>query len=324
MKQTWFALIGFSLTSLINAQTPPQIASVGYVLPSLPRYAPGQVLSLFVSGLRVSNTKAVVLPLPTTLEGVTASAVEKRAGGFAGDLPIFGLTNSSYFGGASTEASDITVLTVQMPALPTCLPDQILNPCWYIPHVIVTVKQNGMSVASSEFVQTASNLHVLNACDTSVSPFIADSVKIGQMLANCYPIITHADGTVVTGHQSPARGGEIVTIYTTGMGFLGGRLGAPAPEGGVALDQALPTIGFDFRPEAIGGIYNVPATGSGSLRPEYVGLVSGLVGIEQVNVRLPSEFPPETRKCQGFADTNLGINIERGSSLAGVRLCVLF
>lgn len=131
-------------------------------------------------------------------------------------MPILGVTNSAFFGGVSVEAPDITSVNVQMPALNICA-GPIPNPCWYIPVIVLTVKQDGKAVASSEFVQSVPALHVLNACDASVYPFLSDSVKLGRMVGNCYPLVTHADGSVVTGHLSPAKPGETVVIYTTGM-----------------------------------------------------------------------------------------------------------
>lgn len=53
-------------------------------------------------------------------------------------------------------------------------------------------------------------------------------------------------------------------------------------------------------------------------------MAPGSVGIEQINVRLPSEFPPNAGKCLGFAATNFGITLQRGSSVEVVHLCVQF
>jgi hypothetical protein len=163
----------------------------------------------------------------------------------------------------------------------------------------------------------------LNACDTSVSPFLSASVKLGQLLANCYPIVSHADGTMVTG-QNPARAGETVTIYATGVGWAVGSLGVPARSGGVPIDPSLVLIGFDFRPDIVGGIHRVPAARPAIGRhPDYAGAVGDLVGIYQISVTLPASLPPETRACRGAADTNVGVNLAVGPSFDGIRLCVV-
>lgn len=215
MHRLVFTLSVFAAVSA--AQTPTLRA--GYAIPTLPRYAPGQMISLFVSGLKSPlNSVATTLPLPTTLEGVSVTAIETRTGGFSADLPILGITSSQFYGGISVEARDIAAVTVEMPALSICLPDPVPNPCWYQPHLIVTVKQNGTVFGTSEFIQVDENLRILNACDTITSPFLSADVKVTQMFANCYPLIAHADGKIVTG-TNPARSGETLVVLTTGPGF---------------------------------------------------------------------------------------------------------
>jgi uncharacterized protein (TIGR03437 family) len=319
-----FIVWAISCLSLYG-QTMPPIQGAGYELPHMPHYAPGQVISIFVPGLSAPSTNSSTVPLPTTLAGVTVTAVEKRAGGFSADLPIFGITKAEYFGGDWwIEAPGITAITVQMPSLSICLPDSVLpNACWYVPHLVLTVKQNGNAAASSEFVQVYSSIHILNACDTAVAPFLTDSVRLTQLQGQCYPIISHADGSMVTG-QNPAHPGETVAIYATGLGQFIGPLGSPAPTAGLPLDPSMMVIGFDFRPDIFGVIYGASAARpGGDAHPDYVGAVGGLVGIHQINVSLPAALPLETRACQRYGDTNVGINLAIGSSFDGARLCVI-
>jgi hypothetical protein len=258
----------FLLAAIANAQ-PPTLRA-GYAIPTLPRYAPGQIISLFVSGLKGPlNSVAATIPLPTTLEGVTVTAIETRTGGFSADLPILGVTNSQFYGGISAEARDITSLTVQMPALSICLPDPVPNPCWYQPHIIVTVKQNGTVLGTSEFIQVDENLRILNACDTITSPFLSADVKLTQMFANCYPVIAHADGKIVTG-TNPARPGETLIVLTTGAGLWKTPLGRPATAESQPYNPQTFRIAFDFRPEVFGDLIGGRSTDfvSGSAVPE--------------------------------------------------------
>jgi hypothetical protein len=323
MRRFTFAFF-FIVAAASHAQTPTLRA--GYAIPTLPRYAPGQIISLFATGLKAPlNTVATTLPLPTTLEGVTVTAVETRTGGFSGDLPILGVTNSQFYGAISVEARDITAVTVQMPALSICLPDQFPNPCWYQPRIIATVKQNGAVLGASEFIQVPEDLRILNACDTITSPFLSADVKFTQMLANCYPVIAHADGKIATG-DNPARPGETLVILTTGAGLWRTPLGWPAPGESPPYDRQAFRVSFDFRPDVFGDLIGGRSTDSigGSALPEYAGSAPGMVGIDQINVRLPDTFPPETRRCAGLADTNVGILIAKGHTVTTARVCVLF
>ncbi|MCW5980713.1 MAG: hypothetical protein KIT09_21715 [Bryobacteraceae bacterium] len=302
------------------AQTPP-LRGAGYAIPTFGRYAPGQIISVFVAGLDAPlNSTAPTLALPTTLEGVTVTAVEMRTGGFSGDLPVLAVTSSQFYGGVSVEAPDVAAITVQMPSLPICIPEAGPNPCWYEPHVIVTVRQNGIELAASEFIQAQHNLHILNACDTVTSPFLSADIKLAQMLANCYPIVAHANGRIVTG-DNPAKPGETVVVLATGAGLPRTPLGMPATGVEPAYDTGSFSVSFDYRPDVYGFGGSVESLSGGS-PPDYAGPAPGMVGIDQINIRLPDVFPPETRNCEGFADTNVGIGIARGSSAKRVRLCV--
>ena len=311
-----------------RAQMVPEIRATGYTVPLRTRFAPGQVMTRFVSGLDVPSSPvsndAKTFPLPTSLGGITVAALEtSRPGGFKGNLPIFGITNLLYFGGISAEAPTLTAVTVQMPAIEFCPPEAGPNPCFYVPVLSVTVMQAGVAVARSEMVAVATSPHVLNSCDTSVSPFLSDDVKIGQLQAQCDPIVAHPNGTIVTG-GNPAHLGEIVAIYATGLGagISSALIGTPAPKGGVAVDRSTIGVGFDFNPAIDPSPSDVPA----QTQPVYVGLTGGLVGTYQINVRLPHSPPANARTCGGFADTNVGVNLGFAGidSMTTVRLCVKF
>lgn len=77
---------GVAALSLAQAQT--QIVSAGYDLPTIPSFTPGQVITLFVSGLNVPDAFAPGTPLPTTLSGVTVK-VSSTIPNYPDQLPIF-------------------------------------------------------------------------------------------------------------------------------------------------------------------------------------------------------------------------------------------
>ena len=308
------------------AQSLPEIKSAGYSVPLRPRFAPGQVITLFVPGLNPPSVRcadsinAGTLPLPTNLDRIVVTALEtSRSGGFSGDLPIFGITNLICFGGVYAESPNVTAVTVQMPAVQFCPPEAAPNPCWYVPVVSVTVKKGGIPVASSQLVAVETSPHIWNSCDTAVSPFLTDAVKIGQLMGGCYPLIAHSDGTIVTG-QNPAHLGETVSIYATGLRPIASDLiGKPAAESGVPVDASTIGLGFDFNP----AIDPPPSQLPIGSHPVYVGLTAGLVGTYQINVVFPATTPSNGRTCGGFADTNVGINLGFNGVIT-VRLCVNF
>ena len=93
---------------------------------------------------------------------------------------------------------------------------------------------------------------------------------------SCTSVITHSNGTAVS-DGAPARPGEVITLYAVGLG---------ATQNGTKTGQATPAA--------------------------YAGLVSGYVGLYQINVALPSTLPSGFHVCQGFADTNLRIFLGTG------------
>ncbi|MCH8268334.1 MAG: IPT/TIG domain-containing protein [Acidobacteria bacterium] len=96
------------------------------------------------------------------------------------------------------------------------------------------------------------------------------------------PIITHADGRLVT-PSDPARPGEVVIVYGTG---IGGLENSP-PTGAASLQEPLATSLVE--PQVI-------LTGSSSEaagRSLFVGLAPGFVGLIQMNIQLPDIRPPD-------------------------------
>ena len=89
-------------------------------------------------------------------------------------------------------------------------------------------------------------------------------------------VIANQDGTLNTS-KNPANAGSIVTIYMTGQGYISGM----PPDGNVS-NAALST---PFRPSVyIGGVTLVP-----DANITYTGLAPTLVGVWQLNVKIPND-----------------------------------
>jgi len=93
------------------------------------------------------------------------------------------------------------------------------------------------------------------------------------------PVITHANGTLVT-PTSPAQPGEVLVIYGTGAGKLNNQPldGAGAPTSPPATTVATPTV----------------TLGGAAVTVSFSGLAPGFVGLLQINIQMPVVFPATT------------------------------
>lgn len=94
------------------------------------------------------------------------------------------------------------------------------------------------------------------------------------------PVVTHADGSIVT-PASPAKPGEVLIAYLTGMGNLLNppATGAPATGDPLTTTAVLPTVVVD-------GV---------EVLADFSGWSPGYVGLIQVNFPMPLDLSPGTR-----------------------------
>jgi uncharacterized protein (TIGR03437 family) len=151
-------------------------------------------------------------------------------------------------------------------------------------------------------------IHILNSCDVAAA-------ALRQQEA-CLPLITRADGTVVSRDNAP-QPGEVLSVSVVGLGSANTAIatGAAAPQNPIAVDGVL--IGLDARANASPGM---PLAVS-SFPPNSALLKSGLVGIYQVTFTVPS-LPSGTPACSDIVRSNLTINIGRMASYDGAGICV--
>ncbi len=91
--------------------------------------------------------------------------------------------------------------------------------------------------------------------------------------AGIYGTVVHADGTLVSA-ASPARAGEFVSVYLTGLGQVNGEIAAGQAAPASPLLQARTTV-------------DVLVAGT-TVRPSYAGLTPGFAGLYQVNLQIPA------------------------------------
>lgn len=306
MKRSSFVLTALAVffTGLLEAQSTIQVAATGYSFPSANPVAPGQVITLFVHGLNAMDAVANTAPLPTMLSGVSVrvkNVIPNGVPGYPLLLPIFSIHSySADCSAGRVQFCETTAVTVQIPTEPTCLPSAFANNCTFgpLPIITVSIEQNGMTGQEFQFsIQgPAVQAHILNNCDTIMAQF-----------AGCSPIITHANGHSITDAE-PARPGETIVLYAVGLGSTMPTVksGAPAPSPAPVVQSFVPlTVSFelDSPPDSPAPPTLWMPTGKW-IKPTFAGLVTGFVGLYQVNFALPNTVPAQLHHCQGFEDTN--------------------
>lgn len=281
---------------------PQDIVSAGYQFP-LPVVAPGQVITLFVQGLKAQAARADRLPLPTSLNGVSVLLTQTQA---PIALPIFsiGRVDTCFAQRDGFVCGNLSLITVQIPfELGFNIPGT-LRPPIFSELVVSEEGRIGSPIA--------------------VGPG-SDKIKV--------IVVTHADGGPLS-KVSPAKAGETLVMYAVGLGATLPRVAtgaaAPMPPAGASAG-----IHFDFRPNAppMRPFFS-PATFDPSKlqAPDFAGLVPGFVGLYQINFTVP-EVPRGTPPCDTFANSpfpavlltvlsNLTVTIYGQTSFDGAGICV--
>lgn len=309
----------------------PTLAGTGYTDPSIIRVAPGQITTLFVTGLKTVLTSQPVnantIPLPTTLAGISVTL--NQTGSQPTPVPLMSVQQVSVCsnGGAPPPASGltadcfITAITIQIP-LELILPGGDRPPS--IPELIVS--ENGNESKAFRVLPLTDNLHVINSCDVFPSPKVTSA-------SFCVPLVAHANGTLVTA-DSPAQAGEEIVIWAFGLGQT-----TPMPKTGQASPTPAATLSsflyfqFDFRTNAMPSRPYVNPLITAPIPtpvPVFAGLTPGQVGLYQINVRIPNSIP-STASCTTGAQSispyntvqsNLTIDIGVTTSFDGAAVCV--
>ena len=147
--------------------------------------------------------------------------------------------------------------------------------------------------------QLPGNVRIRVACQGLSGPeimlLVVDAAPALFALPNGFAIATHADNSLLT-TESPARGGETIVIYATGLGKT---LKNPATgEIPVYLSEIINLAGLKV---SVGGTI------------DYAGLTPGSVGLYQINLVLPPNPGP---------DPEIRVSVGSFSSPSGLKLAV--
>src|SRR5262249_7061541 len=149
------------------------------------------------------------------------------------------------------------------------------------PKIILNVKANGATGPDFPMTVSVPGAHLLNSCDSIFGP----------PSTSCYPLITHADGTLVSG-DNPAKVGETIAVYAVGLAGDGGNV-----TGELVFRYLLFPGQRGFQTAYV---YN-------EIVPDWAGLTPGYVGLYQVNFTVPPP-PAPIFGCVGTSQYNATIN----------------
>jgi hypothetical protein len=295
--------------AMCSAQTPtPVLLGAADINPFPLPIAPGQLLTLFV------QPAAAVSPVTTSSVSATYSGQP---------MPVLEVTPFSTACSTTTGCAQVLAVTVQIPLdLPTC--GLCVAPLLFPPGQIV-VSVAGVAAPGVGVQPLQDQVHFLTSCDVIVA-----GTNSGRPLNGlpCAPVITHANGQTVS-NLSPAKSGEELVAYATGLGATN-----PALTTGQPASQTVPTvttfnIDFDYRVNALAT--QPGAVGGQSASPVFTGATKGFVGLYQINFIVPTA-PAGLAPCVnngavaigGLAvASNLTVSVGSGYSFDGAGICVL-
>jgi uncharacterized protein (TIGR03437 family) len=308
----------------ILAQSGAAVVGAGYNAIAPVSVAPGQVITIFVTGVGNVTQKIAAgkPPLGNTLAGITANLAQGNTTIATPILAVFPLKDCQ-FTAPGVKCASVTAVTVEIPfELRANIPGS-LAPV-FLDYLQISDSAGNSAVVSLNAQMDA--IHVLYPQDTVLATDMAQATSSGG------GVVTHANGMLVD-PVHPAQAGEELVMYLVGLGAVN-----PAVATGSASPlPAVPAAGgfalnFDYRPNA------PPTPGTVlmnewfvSIAPPFAGLAPGFVGLYQVIFKVPP-MPPGTPPCvrslgfgaNPFASvlSNLTVTVVGRTSFDGAAICV--
>jgi uncharacterized protein (TIGR03437 family) len=291
------------------------------------KIAPGQVVPLIVTGLQTvlpnGIARASGSSVPLTMDNISVTLTQPPTS-YSAQLPIFSINQFNHCGVLVSPAPAclVTAITVQIP-FDIVVPNPLqVAPVNDQPSTVITITENG--TISQAFLATPypDRVHILQSCDIGGQTF-----ETGV----CYPLVTHADGSLVLQDASGPGGavthtaahpGEVLVMYAWGLGpvspaILAGSV-SPIPPATVVAPV---NLRFDYVPNASPS----PPTANqftAAPQPLFAGLTPTEVGLYQINFVVPAP-PSGAPNCGAPIESNLTISVYvSGQSFSGAAICV--
>jgi uncharacterized protein (TIGR03437 family) len=311
MKWTKSSLLIISLVVALQAPVEGQsnvtLVSSTYSVQSGVQIAPGQVLTLLVTGLKTvfppsaPVQRATSVPLPTSIAGISATLQQTGVG--MKSLPLFAIQQidqcSLTDNNSPTADCIITALSLQIPS-----DISVPNPLAESPVVQtsqVLISENGISSRAFNILPVAQAVHIARTCDL---------ISGGSIASTCSALITHADGSLVS-LDRPANPGEILVMYALGLGTTSPMVasGQPSPTPAATIANQV-ALSFNYV-DPLSLIESPPALSTAPPQPVilFAGLAPGIVGVYQINFRLA---PPTSgvSSCSAGTSPNLTLTLQ--------------
>ena len=309
------------LTAASSAQT---VVETAYQASTI-KIAPGQVIPLIVTGLQTvlpnGIARASGSSVPLSIDNISVTLTQPPTS-YSTQLPIFSINQFNHCGVVSpAPACLVTAITVQIP-----FDIVVPNPAQVTPlqpSTVITINENG--TISQAFLATPypDRVHILQSCDIGGQTFETGT---------CYPLVTHADGSLVlqdaSGPGGPlthtaAHPGEALVMYAWGLGTV-----SPAVKAGSispnppATVVAPVNIRFDYIPNASPSLPTANVQFTAVSQPFFAGLTPTEVGLYQINFVVPAP-PSGAQNCGAPIESNLTISVDvSGQSFSGGAICV--
>lgn len=320
-----YLLCGALLSGSLFAQfvsTQPVIGTAGYSASVPLSVAPGQIVTLFLPGMGNAVPGPVKAPsgkLPALLAGV--SGIFRQTS----DQPLPILEVQPIVSCTALppgNCGSILAVTVQIPFDIVTFCPLCLRPIALIPAQIA-ISVNGVAGQFVDVTALADQVHFLTQCDVIMPG--SSSLRSSAGLP-CAPMVTHGDGKPVSA-TNPAKGGEELVAYATGLGQTNPGLIAGQPATAATPTQTVFALDFNYRPNALA---TKPATTPLSIAPVFSGATPGFVGLYQVNFIVPPA-PAGLASCvdtttivpyANVVQSNLTVSLGSIFSFDGVGICV--
>jgi uncharacterized protein (TIGR03437 family) len=292
--------------------TSPVLLGAGNVNPLPLSVAPGQLLTLFVQPPGGTSTIS-----PSNVSATYSNASDQP-------MPVVSVDPASVACAAvaTSDCAQSYAVTVQVPFAIQTVCYVCANPLQPSGSIAVTV--NGVKSAYIPVQPLPDRVHILTACDVSIAG-ASFSPSFGGL--PCTPMVTHADGTLVSSSR-PAQTREELVAYATGLGQTDPALTTGQPAAASSPTLTTFALDFNFHPNALPS-KPLPASVTG-FAPVFTGATKGYVGLYQINFVVPAPpaglpscaVPTATLVNGNIAQSNLTVSVGSIFSFDGAGLCV--